>query len=384
MKKIVFISTHDYKAKRQGGFHVFAEKLSKDFDVIFFSYPRSFFIKIRKKKLIEYDNISYCKDRDEMYGNVRNISTMLFIPPVSILRYFPKRVVEWAFRLRLPSFKKYCKQHFKGVDYFILESNPSVIIFDYLRQEFPQAKFLYRPSDPMLKSPELKFYHEYEINVIRKCNFIFAVNQDGVDLYRQYVPELGNNRIEIISNGIEMASYEKTYSIPKEYEGLNNRICYIGARPAEWGVVIEAAKRVDNANFIVICPEVPPQNFMVALKELKNLHYIQGISPSLVPQFVTNADIIMIPNPTGMYKKYPWGITAKYYQAMRSGKQIVVYSDDAKLKKYGIVVTQTFDEFIVEILNALQDIHRVNYDFDFSGKDWNFLTSKMKSIIDTI
>lgn len=381
MKKIVFISTHDFIAKRQGGFHVFAEKLSKDFEVIFFSYPRSFFIKIRKNKLIEYENINYFGVRDEKCGNVRNVSALFIIPPVTLLKYLPEAFAKFFFHFRIPSFRKFCDKYFGDVDFFILESNPSVILYDYLKKKYPYAKFLYRPSDPMLKSPDLMFYQKYEIELIKKCDFTFPVNQQGVDLYKKYIPDWDPNKYEIISNGIELSSYDKEYPMPEEYKGVNNIVSYIGARPAEWGLMIASAKALPDINFFVICPENPNSEFTEALSVCKNLHYIQGIPPQLVPQYVTNANVVMIPNPTDMYKQFPWGITAKYYQAMRAKKPIVVYSDDDAIKKLGIVVTQSYDEFISEIKKAVSECHEVNYQFDFSGKDWNVLAKRMKEII---
>lgn len=385
MKKIVFISCHDYIAKRQGGFHVFAEKLSKDFEVVFFSYPRSFFIKIRPDREIEYDNIHYFKDRDETFGNVRNVSTMFYIPPVSLLKFFPDKLNEFFFRLRIPTFKKFCDKYFGKVDYFMFESAAGVVVlFDYLKEKYPDAKFLYRPSDPMFKSPDLSFYYKYERNLIEKCDFIFAVNQEGIDLYRDNVPGWDDSKCEIISNGIELSAYEKEYPMPDVYKGCKNIVSYIGARPAEWDMLVEASAKLPEVNFFVICPAAPNKAFKDALEKNQNLHYIQGISPKQVPQYVSNSDVIMIPNPTGMYKTFPWGITAKFYQAMKAHKPIVVYEDEDEISNLGIAITHDYNSFISEINKAVHSKKEINYNFDFEKKDWNVLAKRMKEIIETL
>ena len=383
MKKIVFISSHDYNAKRQGGFHVFANLLSKYYDVVFFSYPRSFFIKIRKTKIIEYDNISLFKIRDEVFGNVRNVSTLFYIPPVKLLSIIPKKLADFFFHFTIPRFKTFSKRYFGEVDYFILESNASVVLFESLKKLYPQAKFLYRPSDPMLNSPELRFYHKYEIDYVKKCDFIFMVNVEGEALYKQYIPDLSKDKYEIISNGIDIESYNKKYDMPKEYLGFSNIVSYIGARPAQWDLVIFAAEQKRNINFFVICPEHPTTSFLDAVKRLDNLHFIQGVSPEEVPAYVTNANMIMIPNPTDMYKQYPWGITAKYYQAMYSRKRIVSYSDNEEIKKLGVNVVYNYQDFVNAIGQNIS-LGEKEYDFDFRNKDWHCLASRVQQIIETL
>jgi hypothetical protein len=380
MKKIVFVSAHDYVAKRQGGFHVFAKELSSDFEVVFFSYPRSSFIKIRKNCPIEYNNISYTKDRDIVEGNVRNVSRLFHILPVSILRHFPKSFQEWNFRFGIPSMSQFCDKYFKGVDYFMFESNGSVVLFNYLKKKYPTAKFLYRPSDPMFNMPSLSFFHPYEKEYVRNCDFIFAVNQEGVDLYKEKVEGFPVDRCEIISNGIDLAAYDAEYPVPEEYKGLKNIASYIGARPAQWDMMIQAAETLKEVNWFIICPEQPTQEFKDAVDKYENLNFIQGISPKLVPQYVKNADIIIIPNPTDMYKKYPWGITAKYYQAMYSKKPIVTYSDQANIRELGVKVSYTYDDFINDVKDTIGQ-KNVEYNFDFSQKDWRLLAERMKNII---
>lgn len=383
MKKIVFISGHDYIAKRQGGFHVFAEKLSNFYDLTFFTYPRSFFIKIRRNSPIEYNNISYRGDRDIRCGKVRNVSRLFWIPPVSLLRYLPQFVVEWFYRLSFPSFAEFCDKYFDGVDFFMLESDSSVILFNYLKKKYPDAKFLYRPSDPMLMSSNLNFFHKYEKDYIRRCDFIFPVNQDGVDLYKEKINDFPDDRYEIVSNGIEIEAYGKKYPRPLEYGDLKNIASYIGARPAEWDLIVYSAAKLPEVNFFIICPENPTEKFKAALLKFDNIHYIQGISPSQVPQFVTNADMIIVPNPTCMYKSFPWGVTAKYYQAMYSKKPIVSYHDNEKVEQLGIPVAFTYDEF-AEMVNENIKKGETSYNIDLVSKDWNKLAQKIITIIESL
>ena len=94
--------------------------------------------------------------------------------------------------------------------------------------------------------------------------------------------------------------------------------------------------------------------------------------------------MIMIPNPTGMYKTFPWGITAKYYQAMKAHKPIVVYEDEDEISRLGIAITHDYNSFISEIEKAVHSQKEKNYDFDFEKKDWNILAKRMKEIIESL
>ena len=378
--KIVFISNHDYLAKRQGGFHVFAKLLSQKHEVVFFSYPRSFFIKIRKNKLIEYDTIGYIRDKVVKFENILNVSRLFFILPSKILGLFPDFLIRYSHVCPYFIFRRFSKKYFKDADCFVLESNASVILFKALKQLYPQAKFVYRPSDPMLNSKAMRFYHTYEIDFIRECDFIFPVNKEGVELYLKHIPDLDIKKVEIISNGIDISLYSKNYERPCELENYKNIACYVGARPAQWDLIIYACKQLPNVNFFIVCPENPSELFNEESKQLNNLHFIQGIAPSRVPSFIKNADLVIVPNPTDMYKEFPWGVTAKYYQAMYARKRIVSYSDNEKIKSLGIPVTYTYEDFVKEV-NENIGKGAIDYDFNFASIEWEKLAAKMNEII---
>ena len=138
-----------------------------------------------------------------------------------------------------------------------------------------------------------------------------------------------------------------------------------------------------DIHFFIVCPEKPSTDFINASKELSNLHFIQGVLPELVPSYIMHSDIIIIPNPTNMYKSFPWGITAKYYQAMYAKKRVVVYSDNIELKKYGFFITYTYDEFVNEIRDNIGK-GDFNYDFDFSQINWDVLSKRMINIIERL
>lgn len=378
--KIVFISNHDYLAKRQGGFHVFAKLLSQKHKVVFFSYPRSFFIKIRKNKLIEYDSIGYLRDKVIKTESILNVSRLFFILPAKILYLFPDFIVRYSHICPYFLFRRFCKKYFKDVDCFVLESNASVILFRALKQLYPNAKFVYRPSDPMLNSKAMRFYHKYEIDYIKECDFIFPVNNEGVELYKKHIPDLDLNKIEIISNGIDISLYSKNYERPREFKNYKNIACYVGARPAQWDLVIYACKQLPEVNFFIVCPENPSEFFKEENKQLNNLYFIQGIPPSKVPSFIKNADLVIVPNPTDMYKDFPWGVTAKYYQAMFARKRIVSYSDNEKIKSLGIPVTYTYEDFVEEVKENIGK-GAIDYDFNFASIEWERLAAKMNEIL---
>ena len=117
--------------------------------------------------------------------------------------------------------------------------------------------------------------------------------------------------------------------------------------------------------------------------ERRNINSISGISPSEVPSYVTNASVIIIPYPQEIYKTKPWGVTAKYYQAMAANKPIIAFHDTPALAAYGIHCTYDYDSFL-EKLKCIDFSKTAEYEFDFKGKDWSTITDSFFKKIESL
>lgn len=376
MKKIVFITTHNWDTKRQGGFHKFAEASAlAGNETVFFSFPRPYYGLFMYREQLNKHIIKTLKkgksykvlDTDKQ---LLNVTFPTFRLPDAAGKIFGTKFMNWCLSHSFTSFKHFAKKYLSGTDCFVFESCEGVYYIDKLKKLFPDAKMIYRPSDPMVYASIPNRVKTMEKNILYKADLSLIVNNEGVEAYRKNVPDFDSKvKYQVLSNGIDIESYKKTYDKP-ELLNKPNTILYVGAWEVEWNLIFKAAATNTTNNYIVICPNYPAASILEETKKFNNVHYIPGIKPNEVPAWITNCSVVMVPYVTDFYKDRPLGITAKYYQAMAAGKPIVAYCDTPKLKDAGITVTYTYDDFISAVESALKS-KEVSYSFDLQGREWS-------------
>ncbi len=376
--KITFVTYHNWETKRIGGFHKFAEGCTKaGHEVVFFSFERPYYIyfkkdeRLNKKVLCELSKGKRYEVSDgKSSGSILNCTWPTLRIPMPIAKIFPESVVESSAEKSLMPFKKFQQSFLEGTDVFVLES-VGVPIFDLLKEHNPTAKFVYRPSDPIMVDGVSEREKEQEAYVLKKCDLTLLVNQAGLDLYRSKMSDFDENvRYKILSNGVDTDKFKEQYPVPAQFE-KGNIALYVGALAPEWKLTLKIAEACPDINFVIVCPVECPQE--IKEHSPSNLFFIPGIYPSEVPAWITNCDVFIVPYPTGMYKIRPWGITAKYYQAMTAKKPIVVYDDTDELKQYGISVNHDYESFINNIKKAFENKHDVQY--ELGDKDWSSINN---------
>ena len=380
MCKIVYITSHHWETKRQGGFHKFAEfSADAGMETIFFSFPRPYYGYFMNREQL---NPSLLKklNKGEIYktdsGNtILNITFSTFRIPDSIAKFFPDFIVNW---LLIHSFKridKFLRQFFYNTDYFVFESCEGIAFLEKIKKTFPNAKIIYRPSDPMVFAEVPKRVKKLEEKILKTADMNFIVHEEGLEAYKRIIPDFDSSvKYQLLSNGIDIESYLKKYNKPVALQ-KENTLLYVGAWDIEWNLIFNAAKKAPNFNYIIVCPNYPSNKILSEIKNFSNIDYIPGIKPSEVPSWITNSDVIIVPYKTDFYKDRPLGITAKYYQAMAAEKPIVAYSDTPKLKDVGITVTYNYEDFIEAIKIAISK-KKCKYNFNLSNRTWQNITKK--------
>ena len=379
MRKITFITTHNWDTKRQGGFHKFAEAAAAaGIETVFFSFPRPYYGLFMKREQLNRAVISMLK-KGKTYNcnghSILNITYPTFRLPDAAGKFLSAKLMNFFLTHSFCSFKRFCKKWLYDTDCFVFESCEGVAFIDELKKLFPEAKMIYRPSDPMVYASIPDRVKKLEQNILYKCDSALLVNKEGLEAYNKSVPDFKDKvKYQILSNGIDIDSYTKTYPCP-ELLKKPNTILYVGAWEVEWELLFKAAEESPEYNFIVICPNYPSAEIQKSVKQSSNLFYVPGIKPTEVPAWITNCSVVMVPYVTDFYKDRPLGITAKYYQAMAAHKSIVAYCDTPKLKDAGVTVTYTYDDFISAVKEAVKTGSK-NYTFNLEDRDWNKITDK--------
>lgn len=385
MHKITFITTHNWDTKRQGGFHKFAEATANaGIETVFFSFPRPYYGLFMNREQLNKGVINMLKKGKHYDFNRHDILNVTFPTlrlPDSAGRFLPSVFMNFMLTHSFSSFKHFCKKFLSGTDCFVFESCEGVAYINKLRKLFPTAKMIYRPSDPMVYDSIPERVKKLEQHMLYSADLNILVNKEGLEAYRNAVADFDNRaNYTILSNGIDIDSYTKSYSTP-ELLKKPNTILYVGAWEVEWPLLFKAASENPDYNYIVVCPNYPSQEIQNKVESTPNLFYVPGIKPAEVPAWITNCSVVMVPYVTDFYKDRPLGITAKYYQAMAAHKPIVAYCDTPKLTEAGAVVTYTYDDFITAVRNAVKTGTK-NYSFDLQDRRWETITQKFIELVE--
>jgi len=380
IKKITFLTGHSWHTNRQGGFHQFAKAAcDAGIETVFFSFPRPYYNYFTKQELYNRKSIqSLTRGIEYKTGRsvLHNITLPTFKLPNAAGRILSDSLLNALERTSLHSFSALCRTYIDGTDIFVFESCDGIIFFDRLKRMYPNARFIYRPSDPMMIDGAPSRYVTNETHIMRNADLNIIVNDTGLALYRKKIADFDRSiRYTVLSNGVDIESYETQYPVPEPLQKPNT-VVYIGAWEVEWDLLFTAADATPDFNYVVVCPNYPDNRIIEKVQTKKNLDYIRGISPSEVPAWVTNSRVIMVPYKTDFYKARPYlGITAKYYQAMAARRPIVSYADTPALLDIGVRATYTYDDFINAVTQAMQEKER-SYTFDLSNRRWDTVNAE--------
>ncbi len=383
MKKIVFITAHNWDTRRQGGFHKFAEATAlAGIETVFFSFPRPYYGLFMRREQLNPQVIKALKKgvRYEVgQGAVLNVAFPTLRLPDAAGRFLPDGIMNFLLKKSLGPFTSFARKFLADADCFVFESCEGVAFVDKIRALFPHARIIYRPSDPLVYASVPQRVRALERHILYTADLSLIVNQEGVEAYRASIPDFDHRvAYQVLSNGIDLDSYKKSYPVPSQLDKPNT-VLYVGAWEVEWPLLFEAAERLADYSFVVVCPNHPPDRVLRQVERVANLEYVPGIKPDEVPAWITNCSVVMVPYVTDFYKDRPLGITAKYYQAMAAEKPIVVYCDTPRLADTGVAVTYRYGDFISAVKDAMARKTQ-SYSFDFQGRDWNDICQRFISL----
>ena len=387
MKKITFITYHNWETKRHGGFHQFAKYAAeKGNEVVFFSFSRPYYSVLKHEERLNATVLKKLNKGLEYRvgkGVLFNVTWPTLALPGNIRNFFPDRVNVWLMTHSFKPFRCFQKQWLEGSDCFVFESCDAVYLLEDIKKYNPQAKIIYRPSDPIADLPSERYLIASEKKMLKCADKIILVNAESRDLYRiKFNEDYDDNKAIVIKNGVEVEAYYKKYPIPSILDYPKTAV-YIGVFAVDWRLLQYAAKSLPDIRFVIVNPNLLSSYEQAIIDNNENLFYIQGISPDEVPKWVTNASIIIQPYPEGnvFSKRIGLSLTAMHYKAMAANKPIVSHMIKKSMEKYGLFVTETFSQFVDAVRHSI-DIVEVKYSYDIKQNDWDILCAKFIEEID--
>ena len=386
VKKITFITYHNWKTKRHGGFHQFAEYTCKQgIETVFFSFSRPYYILFKNEERLNYKVLRLLNNGcyyDIGGHNLLNVTWSTLALPGFLRKFVSSEINEWLMCHSFTPFKKIVGKWLKNTDCFVFESCDAVFLLDLIKKYFPKAKIIYRPSDPLVEFSNEKYAIEAEKRLIAKADKILLVNNESLAVYAEKFPDVFNKeKFYVVSNGVDVSAYLKKYEFPDELKWPKTAL-YIGASLIDWELMIIAAQQFPDIRFVIITPNKPIDKVLARIKSISNLLYISGIAPSQVPQWVTNASIILQPfSSSSQYcNKKSLGLTAQNYKAIAAQKTIITHQIPMHLSKYGLITTNTYQDFIDAIAKNINN-NKVQYNIDINEKSWEYLCCSLLNII---
>lgn len=381
--KITFVTYHNWETKRHGGFHQFAEYIARGgSEVVFFSFSRPYYSVLKHEERLNAQVLRKLKKGVKYKvgsGVLYNVTWPTLALPGNIRNYFPNKISSWLMCHSLTPFSKFQRKWLEGTDCFVFESCDALHLLKVIKLHNPNAKIVYRPSDPVVDISNEPALIEAEHQMLIKADMIALVNEESREVYRTAFPDYNDSKSIVISNGVDLSDYRKIHPIPDIMRGKKTAL-YIGLFDVDWDLIVEASIKLPDITFIVVNPNKLDIATREKIKGHDNIIYVEGIRPEEVPAWTTNANLIMQPQMSNFYKRKSVSLTAKNYKAMAAGKPMVAYMIPKKLERYGLIIADNHDDFI----NAIREnIDKRDYKFNINleEKDWNVLCEKFMKII---
>lgn len=313
-----------------------------------------------------------------------NYAVPTFELPGLIQRYIPERISDIfrEFYLWSPIYglRDRCPE------LVVIESCAGITLYPFLRRKFPEASFVYRPSDPLgvNRSNPARWLTQEE-SLLKTADRVLLVNELTYQLFakRYEIEDVYRSRWRILPNGVDVDAFDQKYQSPPDLP--DGALLYVGAQIPDWGILEELAidMNAKAVPIVVVCPERLARRGQDVIEKYPNVKYINGVDPVYVPAYIQNCKAFIVPY-TAKTGSKPLGLHSKLLQAMLCKKPIVASFVDPELESnYGILVAQSASDFRKKTNDALA-LGEVQYDLDFDALSWRRFQLEFLREIDSL
>ena len=369
----LLITFHNWESQRLAGFHFIAKSfLNNGYDVGFCSYKRPLISAVFNRSNIHNIKSWFRLFKGKKYKEAGNSLFNFCGLDLTLPNRLSKILFKWEFNKYIQNFSDYlivkkCLKLYPNPKFIVIESGTAIYSYKFVRKFYPQATIIYRPSDPCVGGKNGDQFLDLEKLIFAGADKVLLVNKESENLYKKYSFDISRPNLEILPNAIDVESFKKNYKIPDILKKAPT-ITYLGGHPPNLELIFKTADKIKSANFLIICPERINKPELNKISKISNLDYIEGVLPTEVPKYIKNSTIIMIPYKEE-YKNKPLGMHGKIIQAIACKKPIVCKNIDESLKKFGVLIAQTDEDFI-SILRDLINKKVVYVEYEYKLRDW--------------
>ena len=228
--------------------------------------------------------------------------------------------------------------------------------------------------------PNLEKFYEYCLD---NADFISANSLETTKWFRKKRPDA-----VWISNGVDvdMFSPNKSYPRPADLNDIESPIVGYAGKMQEMfdmEAIGQAVKNLPDINFVFIGQQLN-QEWVKALWQYSNAHYLGDKPYSLLPQYLAAFDICIIPY---SIERQHGGDPIKFYEYLAMGKPIV--SADiggvGAFREYPQVsITQTAEQFVTSLRHMVSLVKNNNLIETRPVPDEYLWEAKAEQIVDAI
>jgi glycosyltransferase involved in cell wall biosynthesis len=234
------------------------------------------------------------------------------------------------------------KTSFEDFDMVMIESGLATAVWDHL----PKGKFtIFRISDAIDKLGYGHYFKELEKEIIRQADIVLAVSRP---IYDQAKKIKGNTHgLWQLPNGADLKLFDSLpVPLPGEYAAIKPpRAIYAGnTNMLDRDLLLYLVRSLPGVSFVIIGPRLKIRNIY------PNLYLLGPRERNVLPSYIKNADVGLIPFKTWQFKDTERPI--KFYDYLASGLPIVStsFGQAKSMEPYARVVDNS-----IGFLRAIED-----------------------------
>lgn len=353
-KNALLLTYHLLEYTRVAGFHKISDLLIKhDFNVDFVTIPFSIYWLFKNNDRENFTNFRKLmrKIPESVEKNVSNFSVPSFVP-FRIQEKLSIRNSKWIQLIYWNRLKRRLKSHY---DLIIIESTTAVLLFDFLRNTYPDSKIVYRPSDPLIAYSKSESLLCAESNILKNADDIWFVNKSSKDFCEsKYGCRLSKYRI--IHNALISEKELKKKKQDKPIKRQKKTILYLGVFPIDYELIRRVAKKFPEVDIVIIGP------YKDILK-MNNIVFTGPLPLKEAKRLLSEAHLGIVPYIKKGRINELFEITGKIAIYMASGLPIVAINVSRKLNEYHCHVVSSIKEFIGAVEKYLRKSDAVSIDY---------------------